>query len=74
MVDPRVPSFRQVIDLYYEGFHFSENHVNSKHQNANFKQIPMTQIQKSKPDQPEVMPAGIINGRHWLVRDTVPLR
>jgi len=48
LVDPRVPSFRQVIDLYCEGFLFSENHVNSKHQKANFKQIPMTQILKSK--------------------------
>jgi hypothetical protein len=39
---------------------------NSKHQKTNFKQIPMTQIQKPKPDQPDIIPVDTTTDRQWL--------
>jgi hypothetical protein len=46
--DSRTSSLKPIIDRYYEDYLSNENYENHKHQKANIKQIPITEIQISK--------------------------
>jgi hypothetical protein len=46
--DSRAWSLKPIIDRYYEDCLFNESFENHKHQKANIKQIPITEIQNFK--------------------------
>ena len=59
----KAPSFKEVIDWIWVSHLFNANHENHKHQNPNLKQIPMTQIQNSKHNDPPAFGTnGLITG------------